>query len=228
MNNYLEYAKAFNASEEVLNWIKTTLAATLRKEPQPAQQEIEHILDYLCSARGPKKLRKMSYAQAKTKTEEWSKAQQKKGADIDEGPEDIRVIKKFKNGARIVELIGQNAFKREGFLMRHCVASYYGGSKKVYSYRDADNMPHVTFEVDKQNDQILQIKGKGNGSIHPNYIKPVVAFLKHVGMEVRGNEMQNLGYYYLDTDRLKLAKEFCHKILTIKLGNKRFIYGGSK
>ena len=50
-------------------------------------------------------------------------------------------------------------------------------------------MPHATLSKQSQ-----QIKGKGNGNIHPKYIKYVVEFLEHLEVEVRDSEMQNLGY----------------------------------
>ena len=88
----------------------------------------------------------------------------------------------------MVKLKGKNAFEREGYLMRHCVSSYYGKDTEVYSLRDKDNNPHATLEKDQQ------IKGKGNGSINPKYVKYIVEFLEEIGMEVGDNEMKNLGY----------------------------------
>ena len=49
-------------------------------------------------------------------------------------------------------------------------------------------MPHCTMEKDKQ------IKGKGNGDIHPKYVHYIVKFLEHVGMSVSDSEMKHLGY----------------------------------
>jgi hypothetical protein len=48
-----------------------------------------------------------------------------------------------------------------------------------------------------------QIKGKGNGDIHPKYIKYVVAFLEKTGQEVRESEMNHLGY--VDISKIKDA-----------------------
>lgn len=221
---YLDYAKGLNASSEVLSWVEKTLAAQLKKDTRP-QGEVEHILDWAIRTNQQKMIR-MSYAQAKAKAEAWTKAQQKRGRDIDETDKDVKVIKKFKDGSKIVRLIGQSAYKREGFLMRHCVGSYYGTDKEIYSYRDEKNNPHATFEVDKSGGQVMQVKGKGNGSIHPKYVRPVVTFLKHLGMEVREGEMQNLGYYQMGAEALKLAKEFCGEIPSIKLGGQRYVYAG--
>ena len=76
--------------------------------------------------------------------------------------------------------------------MSHCVGGYYGNGKEIYSLRDKDNIPHCTMEKDQQ------IKGKGNGDIHPKYINYVVKFLEHVGMTVGDSEMKHLGYINLE------------------------------
>jgi hypothetical protein len=39
-----------------------------------------------------------------------------------------------------------------------------------------------------------QVKGKGNGDIHPKYVDYVVKFLEHTGMTVGDGEMRHLGY----------------------------------
>lgn len=174
---YLEYAKTFNASEEVIYWVEHNLTNHLKSNPEN-QDEIEHTLDYLISSDAPKRLKAMSYEEAVKNAEKWLKAQQKKGQDIKEKPEDTEVVLDFKDGFKIVKLIGENAYKREGYLMSHCVASYYGKGKEIYSLRDSDNLPHCTMEKDQQ------VKGKGNGNIHPKYISYVVKFLEHVGMTV--------------------------------------------
>lgn len=72
--------------------------------------------------------------------------------------------------------------------MKNDYTGYADSGKEIYSLRDADNMPHCTMERDQQ------IKGKGNGDIHPKYIDYVVRFLEHMDMKVRDSEMEHLGY----------------------------------
>ena len=189
--------------EEVKMWIQTVLIAYLKKESEN-QGEIEHIIDYLNSPQAPKRLVRMSYDQAKASTDKWLKAMVKRGDNIIETDEDVKIILKSKStGYRLVKLIGENAFKREGFLMKHCVASYANKTDtEVYSLRDSNNNPHCTIEVQQKNGQIAQIKGKGNGPIHPNYIRYVLKILKYFKMEIRDSEMQNLGYF-LPSDGLR-------------------------
>ncbi len=203
---YLKYAQHINADEFVQKWVKTTLKNHLEKET-PSTEEVEHILDYMVATGD--KISKMSYKEAKSNADKWMKAQQKKGNGIIELPEDTEVVLDFKDGFKIVKLVGENAYKREGFLMSHCVASYFGRDVEIYSLRDKDNIPHATMEKDQQ------IKGKGNGDIHPKYIDYVVKFLEHVGMTVGDSEMKHLGYVNIesiidDIDVKKIEKEIFH------------------
>lgn len=225
MKQYLEQA----ANQEVKDWINTTLKAHIKKE-QENQTEIEHIIDYLNSPQAPKRLRQMSYEAAKRNTEKWTKALEKKGAHIVETDEDVKVILRSKTtGFKFVKLIGENAFKREGFLMRHCSASYaHRTDTEVYSLRDAQNMPHCTIEVQRQNNQIHQIKGKGNGPIHPDYIKYVLKILKYFKMDVRSQEMENLGYYTLSKDLWAYIEKHFKNVQYISFNNEKYIYSKTK
>ncbi len=187
-----EYAKHIGADEYLLKWVDTVLKNELKRETKTTE-EVEHILDYMVQCN--KKVERMSYKDAKKLADAWTKTQQKKGNGIVEKSEDTEVVLDFKDGFKIVRLIGENAYKREGFLMSHCVGGYYGNGKEIYSLRDKDNMPHCTMEKDQQ------IKGKGNGDISPKYITYVVKFLEHVGMRVGDSEMKHLGY--INVEKIK-------------------------
>jgi PcfJ-like protein len=202
INNYKKYAENFLANDQVIAWIEHTLANYLEKEKKDiSQDQIEHIIDYLISSEAPQKnLTAMSYKDAQKNADKWVKAQMKKGEHIKETKKDTEIILDFKDGFKIVKLIGKNAYEREGHLMRHCVASYYGNDKEIYSLRDKDNMPHCTMEKNQQ------IKGKGNGNIHPNYIGYVVKFLEFIGMTVRDSEMAHLGYINVEKFKDDLAE----------------------
>lgn len=195
----LAYATMSGAGGEVIGWLNTAGSKALRNRGATAD-DLEHIVDYLLSPGAPSRLQKMSYADAKRKAREWSERNQKKGRGLIDGPDDIEVIHDFLDTTKIVRLKTKRALQREGFLMGHCVGGYSPDSDEyqIYSYRDAKNMPHATFEVRRDANEIVQIKGKGNGAIHPKYIHPILAFLKAIGMDVRPNDMKNLGYYHVD------------------------------
>jgi hypothetical protein len=141
-----KYAQGMSVQPDVLTWIDTHFKPYLEKE-KPEQTEVEHIIDYFASDKRPKRISKMSYAQAKSNTDKWNAALIKKGDNIKELPTDVEIIKDFGDGFKIVKLVGENAYKREGFLMRHCLVSYWGKNTKIYSLRDKENMPHCTIEI---------------------------------------------------------------------------------
>ena len=199
MEEFIKYAQGMGANVSVINWLNTTLQNYLEKN-KPTITEVEHVIDYLVSKEIPR-ISQMSYPQAVVKSEGWTKALQKKAEGIQEKKGDVKVEHDFKDGFKIVRLIGENAYKREGNLMRNCVASYFGRDTKIYSLRDKQNEPHCTMEWGQQ------IKGKGNGSIHPKYIKYVIKFLELTGMTVGDSEMQNLGYANVEKFKDDLSKE---------------------
>lgn len=216
LEQLLNYANGLNANAEVVNWIQTTAAAALKKPQPPSLQEFEHILDYLMSDKAPKRLQKMSIKQAKESTEKWVKTNQKKGRNLTDSDKDIEVLHEYLDGSKIVKLLTEKAYKREGFFMSHCVGGYTPSPEiLIYSYRDAKNNPHATFEVRKSEGQIMQIKGKGNGPIHPRYIEPILAFLQLIGQQIRPTEMKNLGYYVIDKAHHELAKSLSNKTVML-------------
>jgi hypothetical protein len=180
MDKFINYAKHVNASSEIINWVEKRIGETITTE------EGEHVIDYLVSENP--KLTTASYKDIKHNADKWMKKQIKKGEHIKETAEDTKLVLDFKDGFKVVQLIGENAYKREGYLMGHCVAGYFNKPVKVYSLRDENNMPHCTMEQDQQ------IKGKGNGDVHPKYIDYIVKFLEHIGMTVGDSEMAHLGY----------------------------------
>lgn len=226
LNKYLEQTN----KEEVKLWINQVLNSYLKKGNEENVGEIEHILDFLNSDRAPKRLKKMSYPTAKVQSEKWVKSLVKKGNNITEVAKvDYKVIKRYSpSGFKFVRLLSENAFKREGNLMSHCVGSYYGRDKvEIYSLRDENDQPHCTIEVQRENNRIQQIKGKGNGSIHPKYIKYVLSIIKYFKMELNEYEMNNLGYTHMDKTAIDFLREN-FKVKILKLQDKFYVYNNQK
>jgi len=179
----MNYSQHLGLADNIQEW--------LLANPQPKNlttTQYEHVLDFI----NCKKFTETGWFSWKLllkKTDKWDKMLQQNGRLIDEqSGEDTETILSCNDGFKWVRLISENSYKREGALMRHCVSSYYGKDKTIYSLRDEFNNPHCTIEKD------IQIKGKGNGDISPKYIHKVVDFLEWTGMEVRDREMNNLGY----------------------------------
>lgn len=201
----LEYAKALNANSEVTWWLENTGKAALKKN-MTEESELEHLIDWFVSGSAPQRLQKMSFKDAKRKTNEWMNANIKKGSSITETADDTKEFIDFKDGFKFMQLLTKNAFQREGSLMSHCLGGYNPSSDlKIYSLRDSKNNPHCTIEV-RGDKEINQIKGKGNGNIHPKYINYVLDFLDKIGMKIRPSEMQNLGFYHIDRSHIDFIK----------------------
>jgi len=179
----MNYSQHIGLADNIQEW--------LLANPQPKNlttTQYEHVLDFI----NCKKFTETGWFSWKLllkKTAKWDKVLQQNGRLIDEEyGKDIEIILLCNDGFKWVKLISKNSYKKEGSLMGHCVSSYYGKDKTIYSLRDEFNNPHCTIEKD------TQIKGKGNGDISPKYIHKVVEFLEWTGMEVREGEMDNLGY----------------------------------
>lgn len=201
----IEYAKVLNANSEVMWWLQNVGSAAIKKN-KADENDLEHVIDWMCSGEAPARLQKMSIQDAKRKTDEWMQRNIKKGSQIKESASDVEVFLDFKDGFKFVKLLTKQAFQKEGNLMSHCLGGYSPGKDyHIYSLRDLGNKPHCTVEV-RGDKEINQIKGKGNGSIHPKYINYVLSFLEKVGTKVRPNEMRNLGYYHIDKIHLDFIK----------------------
>lgn len=206
MEMLFEYAKSLNSSQEIIGWLDTAAKKSLKTNKVSISQ-LEHVIDWLNSADSPKRLQKLSVVDAKRLSAEWMERNKSKGRDLSDSDEDIQDFMSFKDGSKMVKLLTKKAFTREGYLMSHCLGGYsVRTGYDLYSLRDDKNIPHATFEISKNNDDILQIKGKGNGLIHPKYIHRVLDFLKELGMTIRSSEMINLGYFHIHKEHLDFVK----------------------
>lgn len=206
MENLISYAKSLTVNEEILAWINTAAKKAI-KDQNTNESQLEHVIDWLISGNAPQRLRKLSVKDALRLSEKWMESNQKKGKNLIDDKNDIKTFLRFSDGSKIVKLISKKAFEREGFLMSHCLGGYsLRENYDIYSLRDSENSPHATFEVNIKDKDVLQVKGKGNGPIHPKYIKKVLSFLKKIGMDIRKSEMKNLGYYYVPEIHLDFVK----------------------
>jgi len=193
MKEIIKYAIGMGCDKTTIEWIE-------KRYNNQEVSELEHIIDYIVSEK-PKRIMKATYDEIKNKAMKWSESLQDKGKNIIETSDDIKEIMSWSEGFRFVKLISEKSYKREGNMMRHCVSSYFGKDDDIYSLRDLENNPHCTISKNSE-----QIKGKGNGRIHPKYIKYVVEFLEKLDIEVRDSEMMNLGYVNIEKIKKKLHK----------------------
>lgn len=194
MNKYLQLA----TKDEVSYWISHNLKNYLDKPSTHENiSEIEHIIDFLNSDKAPARLKKMSYEEALNRAEKWVKAMVKKGHNVvEEEGVDFEVVIDFKDGFKLIRLMSEKSFKKEGYLMSHCVADYFDKGSRIYSLRDSKGGAHCTLEIPEEGDSFYQCKGKGNGPIHHKYISYIIETMKHFNIDIRDSEMSNLGYFY--------------------------------
>ena len=97
----------------------------------------------------------------------------------------IETIKEYPDGYKWVWVRGEQALKREGAMMGHCVgdeAQCYisdteKGLLKIFSLRDRQNKPHASIEYNIASKSVEQIKGKQNSPVVKKYRDYVVDFI---------------------------------------------------
>ena len=103
---------------------------------------------------------------------------------------DVKVVYSFDDGFKIYELLSRTALYAEGNVMGHCVGAcgcyadgIAHGNLKIYSLRDEQTMPHVTFEVSSDS-KAKQAKGRGNTKPE-KYAKYCAEFLNKFKLDAK-------------------------------------------
>jgi len=103
------------------------------------------------------------------------------GADEEKDPTNVVPVIKGERGVW-VELKSQAALTREGSLMGHCVGGggydVEHGAVRIFSLRDARNVPHVTVEI--SHGTVQQVKGKENKPPIAKYTNDVITLLNTI------------------------------------------------
>lgn len=136
-----------------------------------ASTQLNALSDWVETARPPN-LFSLSLPEAIREAAAWHGQYKTKGyrgvAPL--GKEDRDELR-WADGGRIVRLLSRRGMENEGIAMNHCVASHLGRVRedrtRVYSYRDATNVPQATVEVESGVTQltVLDLEGPGNGDI---------------------------------------------------------------
>lgn len=220
-------------SEKSAEFAKKHLKKFVEKGNGISDAEAGHIIDWLDSDASPKRVAKMSVPQAIDGAKKWQEAMNKKKA-VAEDADGIEEVFKHEN-FRVVKLLSEQAFKREGNLMKHCVASYFGRTDCIiYSLRDENNKPHCTMELgfsnyphDKpQNERakfIRQIRGQCNQHVKPDYVSAIKAFLVGLGLEIGENQMGYLGYETFPAKWVERLIARGHKLRNVVVAGSTFI-----
>ena len=93
---------------------------------------------------------------------------------------DIKEIMVFNDGYSWISITSKEGLDFEGNAMGHCVGQ--GGydnlqQNLIISLRDNVNMPHVTIQVNRTDNRIQQIQGKGNKPINKKYHEKLIQLI---------------------------------------------------
>ena len=131
--------------------------------------------------------------------------------------EGTEFIMKLPNNTAAYRLLTPEALDFESDNMGHCVGSGYydkeviDGTIKIYSIRDYNGEPHVTFEVSKDEDEytgtdyVQQCKGKQNKAPAEKYMDAILALVEKMQWDIRG-----------DKENVKLIKDINKKCYNLK------------
>lgn len=183
--------------ERIQFWLTHNLKNYKNKSSNPeiTEDQINHILDWFKSKEGEKYLKniqKVSIPTAIRLSDSWTKSLNKKTVTT-ESPTDVQVIHQFSNGLKFVLLVTPQAYKREGKMMNHCVASYVNTQNSIIcSLRNRSNKPLVTLEfkcpsaiIVAPNEnicliglQLIQMKGNSNKKPKQFLIPYILEFME--------------------------------------------------
>ena len=140
------------------------------------RDEVRHIIDYLNA--NPQFDRVGDMEQARKAAKNWVRELVAQGGQLSEEG-GIEVVHTFTDGYFWVKVFGEDALKREGSKMGHCVGSYHKkcmeGAIKIYSLRSRNNDPHITIEVTTKN-EVVQLKGHSNKPPLAKYLPKLLEF----------------------------------------------------
>lgn len=92
------------------------------------------------------------------------------------------VVYRFADGHKVVELKTDEALKREGEVMKHCVGDYCeavsAGESIIYSLRDPSGKSLITMELDPESGHFVQIFGPSNRDPNDEEKKLVREFIE--------------------------------------------------
>jgi hypothetical protein len=98
------------------------------------------------------------------------------------------------------QLLDEPALKYEGSKMGHCVGGYWHkvskGNTHIYSLRDKKNIPHATVEYDANRNTIIQVRGKANNKLLPEYEKLFLKFA-NTYLKLKESNLEDSGFVFL-------------------------------
>jgi hypothetical protein len=184
----VSYARVVISESNKRGRIDTTLYSKI---------DLDHIVDWLAAARlrnedwltrldsegRPKKL--MKFGSIAQMVAEANKAMRKRRNDGVEfvASDGAELVHECGDGYGVFRLTTSSALDQEGWQMGHCVGqgAYDGGVNDgriaIFSLRDGFGKSHVTVEVNLLQNNVRQIKGKGNDFPKAEYMARLIPWL---------------------------------------------------
>lgn len=186
----------------IKDWLDKNLQNYLKKHGQDSvkKHQIDHVIDWLQSedsVRQRKRLSRVGVPDAIKLSEAWTKKLSKKFEKNKEKSKDQNgtdEVFTFPDGYKVVQLISEYSYLREGNKMGHCVGSYHGKKNYIFSLRDPSNEPHCTIEYNPDSKEIIQIKGKCNQEVKEKYHDYIIGFLNDLEYDyIHPYDLENIG-----------------------------------
>ncbi len=188
--------------EDTSNYVRTAIKTAKDTQASDKFDGVKIKLDYLKGNNNLDSFEKALdfshkwHEEMAIKAEKDNRKPRKDEAFYEHSISDTKEIMQFENGYTVVQLLTEEALDFESDNMGHCVGkgSYDKGVKdgnvQIYSIRDENGEPHVTFEV--SNGAINQCKGKGNKPPVKKYIPYIQEFVNKMNLDPK-HDTKNMG-----------------------------------
>lgn len=109
---------------------------------------------------------------------------------VDLGPEHMKPVMTFPDGARVLQLLTPQALDAESAAMRHCVGlgaydqRLQSGSARYFSLRSISGKPCATMEVRAVDNALVQSRGRQNEPPAPKYTPYLRDFAEQQGLRL--------------------------------------------
>lgn len=168
------------------------LSEWIEKNIKQDRESLEHICDYFMWIDNPNY--KLSYKNALSKAQWWVESMKKDTTGEIEWV-DYEIVYHTKDWLmKFVKLLTKVAYENESANMRHCIQTYWGNDREVFSLRDNKNMPHATMDIVKDQDKIMQIQWKWDTNVDGKYQEYNIEFLKSMWFTINSSFMKKIGY----------------------------------
>lgn len=189
--------KNLSKDDKIKYWVSHNLKNFTNKGGILQEAELNHIFDWFNStdaSRHINNIEKISIPQAIKLAEKWIQKLNKKSSTIEQ-EHGIQILMSWPDMYKMVKLVDEQSFKREGKLMNNCVSTYFGLSHSVIcSLRDPSNNPVATIEL-QHSKQTIDLLSKNSAIMDTLFIDKSFTSLFKI-KQIKGNSNQKIQQKY--------------------------------